>query len=168
MGDTIEALFLALSLIMSAILTQVALASDPYKAVAIIDLNAMFNAGLKKGEIIDSVTQYLIAKKDKAASFCQHGGYCYPRFVKKDGKNVEAVQLTNCTVGTKAYYSDGYSSYYAVIVDKSRMSAGNLKRFELSNILMAFGIIQITADWAVDQLIKEPTSECGKNCRQSD
>jgi len=157
-------LYLAAILIVSAANVQSALATDPCKAVALTDIKPTDNpySGLKKGEIIESVTQYLIAKKDQAASFCQHGGSCYPRFIKKDGKNVEAVQLTNCTVGTKPYDTDEDSSYYAVIVDKSRMSGDDLKRFELSNKLMAFGIIQISADGAVDQLINDPTSECGK------
>src|SRR5664279_1681758 len=48
-----------------------------------------FPYALKRGDIIDAITQYNLNKKTGVASLCSHGGGCYP---------AEALRLTNCTI----------------------------------------------------------------------
>jgi hypothetical protein len=69
---------------------------------------------LKKGEIDEAVTQYRINKKTKVGVFCSHGGYCYPRYLTRNGQKIETLRLSNCTIGTKPSDLDDDLAYDVV------------------------------------------------------
>jgi hypothetical protein len=70
---------------------------------------------LKRGESIDAVTQYNVNKKTGVASFCSHGGSCYP---------AEALRLANCRVDrSKPSYEDGEERSYSLDFIRSKVVA---------------------------------------------
>src|SRR5579871_4720289 len=89
-----------LAIVIFGVSMAAAQAADICKAVALRDVAAVDNpeAILKAGAFQLAVTEYRVDKKTGIASFCAHGGSCYPVSVTVDGKKVEALRLVNCTV----------------------------------------------------------------------
>ena len=140
-------------------------AADICKAVALIDIpDTITGYGLKKGEIDDAVTQYNVDKNGEG-QFCSHGGGCYPRFLTKDGKKIEALRLTNCKIGAAqppiAGLSDDGSVFYAIDVDRSKNSAETLKTDDVENALLVLGMCSACADNAAYVYVHSPASKCG-------
>ena len=127
-------MFVGFVLVASAAFTAVpALAADaPCNAVALLDVPdwgdgyAADAAGtiLKKGEIDEEVSQYHVPKKGGMPVICAHGGYCYPRYVMRDGQRVETLRIVNCHIG-KPYPSDSVDDFtiYRIVPDDHRHSA---------------------------------------------
>ena len=64
---------------------------------ALEDKTAVMHAG----QTWSDITQYWQNDKTGEAHFCAHGDYCYPARINVGGKQVEAIKLTNCSVGKK-------------------------------------------------------------------
>jgi hypothetical protein len=96
--------------------------ADICSAVAVRDVPAIEDSSsiLKKGEIDDAITQYLVNKRTGRTFFCSHGGYCYPTRVEVRGDLLEALRLTNCRVADKPGYSDAENITYDVEPIRSR------------------------------------------------
>ncbi len=147
-------------------------AADICNAVALVDVpdwggGAPADASgsvLKKGEFDDAVTEYQVNKKTGDAVFCSHGGYCYPRYLVKNGQKVEALRLTNCKIGsveTAILGIDDDTITYDVDVDRSKNSAADLKEDDVDNALLNIGMCSACAGNAADIYIKHPESKCG-------
>lgn len=140
-------------------------AADICNAVALMDIpETITGYGLKKGEIDDAVTQYNVDKNGEG-QFCSHGGGCYPRYLIKDGKKVEALRLTNCKIGAAepaiAGLSDDGTVTYDIEVDRSKNSAAALKADDVDNALLNLGMCSACAGNAAYLYIHSPASECG-------
>lgn len=66
---------------------------------------------MRKGTIWPNVTQFWRNPKTGATWFCAHGDYCYPATVKRAGKAVPAIKLTNCSVRQVVSKMDGELLY---------------------------------------------------------
>src|SRR5262249_12945164 len=113
-------------------------AEDICKAIALRDIPSVDNpdAILKAGTYQKAVTQYRLDKKTGIASFCAHGGSCYPVFLTVDGKKTEALRLENCTVEKKKDYEDDEEITYGIDVDRAKNSAADLRYDDLDNKLL--------------------------------
>ncbi len=149
-----------------------AAAADICNAIALTDV-PMWNDGdpsdsdpsfLKKGEIDDAVTQYVVNRKTGDSAFCSHGGYCYPRYLTKAGRRVEALRLTNCMIGSAyplAPGMDGDEVRYQVIVDRSKNSKEALRFDDIDTALLHIGMCSVCAANAADIYLKHPDTHCG-------
>ena len=82
--------------------------------------NDVFSYALKRGEIIDAITQYNVNKKTGVASLCSHGGGCYP---------AEALRLTNCTINkSKPQFVDEKEVSYGLDLDRSKVPQAVLRQ----------------------------------------
>lgn len=149
-----------------------AAAADMCNAIALVDVPdwgdgvpADASGGvLKRGEIDEAVTQYQVDKKTGEGVFCSHGGYCYPRYLTRNGRRVEALRLTNCKIGAAVPSSPGIddnSVIYDIDVDRSKNSASALKKDDVDNALLNIGMCNACADNAADFYIRHPGSQCG-------
>lgn len=125
-------------------------AADICEAKASYSIRAIESSDsiLKKGETIDAVTQYRI--EDGVAQFCSHGGYCYPRYIYKNGRKVEALKLTNCKIVNGE-----------VVVDRSKNSPKKLKYEDLTNKFLKMGACSYCADNIAQHVRKKPNGQCG-------
>jgi hypothetical protein len=114
---------------------------------------------LDPGEIYDYITQYVVDKKTGVASFCSHGGGCYPQFISADGKKVEALRLQNCRIGGKSF-EDNDETIYALYLDRSKNSVTELQYSDLRDTLANMGLCNACADNAAQHYLHRPTSQC--------
>lgn len=112
-----------------------------------------FPYALKYGETVDAVTQYTVSKKTRAASFCQHGGGCYP---------AEALRLVNCAVQSKPFSEYDDEVIYGLDVIRSRVSPTILKEYDAAAKLLELGLCYNCADNAAIVYVKMPSSICAK------
>ena len=133
-------------------------AADICKAVALRDVAAIEapDSILRKGETDTAITQYRVNKKTKAASFCSHGGYCYP---------ASGLKLLNCKIGGKDDYDDPEEVFYGVDVVRSKVPAALLRYDDLDNRLLSLGLCNACASNAADAYLKHPASACGRTVR---
>lgn len=119
-----------------------------------------FQFSLKKGEIIDVITQYKINKKTGVASFCSHGGGCYP---------AEALRLTNCTIdkSTPQYPDDTEDFYYGLDPIRSMFPPDVLRQYDVGFKLRDLGMCSACADDAAFFYVKKPASRCATQVRQA-
>jgi hypothetical protein len=152
-------LILAFSLIAS---TAAANATDSIcKAVAIqaTTKTEAFSYPLKRGDIIDAITQYNINRRSGVTSFCSHGGGCYP---------AEALQLTNCKIDKrKPSYEDEEEISYSLDVIRSKVSPQVLRQNDVELKLLDLGICNACADNAAAFYVKMPASRCANLVRQA-
>ena len=152
-GATMTAAFLS-------IVASPAFSADICKAVASHDVPAVEapDSVLRKGEIDTAITQYRIDKKTKLASFCSHGGYCYP---------AAGLKLLNCKIGAKDDYDDPDETFYSVDVIRSKVPAAQLRYEDLDNRLLSMGLCSACASIAADTYLKRPASACGRTVRSA-
>jgi hypothetical protein len=141
-----------------------AAAADICEAIALRDVPALEDPTsiLPAGKRDTAITQYRVNKKTGMASFCSHGGYCYPTQVFVDGQKVEALRLTNCKVGKKDGYNDPDDYFYAVDVIRSRISGEKLRRDDVDNRLLELGLCSACAGSAAHYYVFKPNSRCAK------
>ena len=142
-------------------------AADMCNAVALVEIpNTTTGFGLKKGETDEAVTVYNV-DKDGQGQFCSHGGGCYPRYLIKDGRKVEALRLTNCKIGAAeppfAGLPDDGTVSYDVTVVRSKNSASDLRYDDIDNALLNIGMCSACASNAAELYIRSPASKCGSN-----
>ena len=119
------------------------------------------NPYYKVGDTITAITQYNYDIEKKSYSFCSHGGGCYPRYNKVNGKTVESIQLKNCSIG-EIIDRDQYEISYKLNVDRKNNSTSKLRFNDIENKLLDFNMCSACANNATNYYIKQPNSKCGK------
>lgn len=114
---------------------------------------------LKRGEIIDAITQYNVNKKTGANSICSHGGGCYP---------ADALHLTNCVVDkSKPSYEDEVEISYSLKLIRSKVPSNILRQNDVELKLLDLGMCNACADNAAAFYVKMPASRCAQLVRQA-
>jgi len=114
---------------------------------------------LKTGEVIDAITQYNVNRKTGAASFCSHGGGCYP---------AEALHLTNCTIDkSKPQSVDETEVSYGLDLIRSKVPLEVLRQHDVELRLLDLGMCNACADNAAAFYVKMPASRCATLVRQA-
>lgn len=114
---------------------------------------------LKTGEVIDAITQYNLNKKTGKASFCSHGGGCYP---------AEALRLTNCTVDkSKPQFIDEAEISYGLDLTRSKVPPDVLRQHDVELKLLDLGMCNARADNAAAFYVKMPASRCAALVRRA-
>lgn len=141
-----------------------AFAADICEAIALRDVPALENPSsiLQRGERDTAITQYRVNKATGMASFCSHGGYCYPTHVFVDGRKVEALRLTNCKVGKMDDYDDPDDFFYSVDVLRSKVSPRDLRIDDVDNRLLEMGLCSACAGNAAHYYVDLPRSKCAR------
>jgi hypothetical protein len=98
---------------------------------------------IKRGEYDGSITQYRVDKKTGETSFCSHGGYCFPTHVMQRGKKIEALRLTNCTIGKRPKGKE----VRCIVRDIKRKS----RVIVMMQLLVAFLLASVDIGYASDQ-----------------
>lgn len=161
----------AIAIILAAVvafLPSVALANDICRAVALRDVAAIQapDSVISRGGYDNAITQYNVNKQTKMASFCSHGGYCYPTHVYINGQKQEALRLVNCKVGVKAF-EDAEEVSYAVDIDRARNSAATLRESDVSQRLLDMGLCSACASNVTAFYVRKPNSACGRLAKQA-
>jgi hypothetical protein len=140
-----------------------ATAADLCGALAMRDVAAMENASsvIPRGSYQEGITQYRVNNDTKTATFCSHGGYCYPVHVWVNGKKEEALRLVNCKIG-EAASKYGNEVIYSVEVVRSLNSSALLRRDDLVNKLLGMGLCGACADNVAQWYTQRPDSPCAK------
>jgi hypothetical protein len=141
--------------------------ADICEAVAVRDVPAVEDSSsvLKKGQIDDAITRYMVNKRTGLTFFCSHGGYCYPTRVEVAGDLLEALKLNNCRVLDKPDYDDGENIVYLVGPIRSKIPAARLRYDDLDNKFLEMGLCSACADNVVQYYIKQPKSQCATLAR---
>ncbi|WP_156927633.1 hypothetical protein [Bradyrhizobium sp. Tv2a-2] len=158
-----------LSFVLLLLMPLAALAADACKAVALHDVPALEDPAsvLKTGELDTAVTQYRVNKKTGEASFCSHGGYCYPTHLREDGEPVEVLKLVNCQIGKQDDFDDPEDVYYDLDVIRSKLSPVELKRDDVDNRLLELGLCSACASSAARLYVSKPHSSCARLVRET-
>lgn len=114
---------------------------------------------LQAGQSEDFITQYVVDDKGGVASFCEHGGFCYPRYLRQGGRRVEALELRNCRIDPKGTDEDG-QTFHELIIDRSQFSKQDLRYSDVRDTLSEMGLCSACADNAADFYVNKPGSEC--------
>lgn len=152
----------------AACLPATAFSADICKAVALRNVAAIENpeSVIPRGSYDEAITQYNVNKQTRMASFCSHGGYCYPTHVFVNGQKQEMLRLVNCKVGAKDSEDDEQISY-AVNVDRTRNSATALRADDVDNRLLELGLCSACASNVAAFYIRKPNSACGRLAKQA-
>ena len=144
-------------------------AADICKAVALRDVAAIVNPSsiLAKGEYDTAVTQYRVETATGNDSRCSRDGYCYPVHVTIGGKRLEALSLTNCKPGAKAYATEDGMRMYEVEVIRSAVSARDLRYDDLDNKLLSMELCSACASNVATTYFDKPTSRCAAVTRKA-
>jgi hypothetical protein len=151
------------------LVTGSAHAADICEAVVLRNVRALENptSMLLAGGVDTAITQYRVNKRTKEASFCSHGGYCYPTHVTENGTKVEALRLTNCKVGKRDPCDDPDEIFYAVDVVRTKVSPDRLRRDDVDNRLLGLGLCSTCAGNAAYLYVQKPRSKCGILVRET-
>lgn len=134
-------------------------AEDICRARALIDVPATGRYyELHKGDIVTAITQYWIDPETGERTFCSHGGGCYPERAIVSGRSQIALKLENCVIGPRVD-ADGL---HEIIVDRRRNSAAALRRDDIENQLLEFGMCSACADNAAQHYVTMPSGTCGR------
>jgi hypothetical protein len=106
--------------------------------------------------------QYTVNKETGVKAFCSHGGYCYPAYATVNGKEVESLHLTNCAIDKTRHSQDDGTTFYELVVIRSKVPAATLNRDDLDNRLRKMGLCSAYADNATSLYISQPNSRCGQ------
>ena len=144
-------------------------AADICEAVALRDIAALESPTsiLRRGERDEAVTQYRVNKKTGEASFCSHGGSCYPASVTENGRKVEALRLTNCKVGTRDPYDDPDEVFYQLDVIRPLVDPVRLRVDDVDNRLLELGLCSACASNVAYFYVHSPASRCARLAGQA-
>ena len=148
-------------------------AADLCKALALRDVAALHNPTsiLPKGDFDTAITQYRVNRNTKVTCFCSHGGYCYPTHVFVNGQRVQALKMTNCSIGAAqpsnipGVVDD--EIIYEVIVNRQQNSPQALRRDDVDNRLREMGLCSACASNVAAFYVNKPKSQCGQLARQA-
>jgi hypothetical protein len=144
-------------------------AADVCEAIALRNVPAIENPSsvLKAGDFDTAITQYRVNKKTGQTSFCSHGGYCYPTHTVVNGRNVEALRLTNCKVGKRDPYDDTDDVLYSVDVVRTKVAPERLRIDDVDSRLLELGLCSACAGNAAYFYVKRAASPCANLVRQT-
>lgn len=144
-------------------------AADVCEAKALLAVPAVEDPSfiLKPGEIDRAVTQYRVNKKTGNGVFCSHGGLCYPAHIIVNGREVEALRLTNCKIGARDPYEDPDDVFYSLDVIRSAVPPVRLKMDDVDNRLLEMGLCSACAGNAAYIYLTKPKSKCGRLVREA-
>ena len=144
---------------------NVAFAANICDAVALYSVPAEENPSsiLKRGEFLGGINALQFSKRTGEIKFCSHGGYCYPTSVVIDGKKVEALILTNCSVGeAELHEKNDPETYYRLNVVRSRVAPRELLKDDTNNALLQKGLDSASAGNAASAYAYKPESLCSR------
>lgn len=155
-------------LVVTPLFPKVAFSANICRALALRDVAAIESSDsvISQGGYDEAITQYNVNKQTKMASFCSHGGYCYPTHVYVNGQKQEALRLVNCKVGVKDS-EDSEQTYYSIDVVRSKNSAAVLRASDLEDKFREMGLCSACAGNVASYYVSEPNSECGKLAKQA-
>ncbi len=110
----------------------------------------------------DSITVYQVDRKTGVASFCQHGGYCWPETVTIDGHKMPATKLTNCSIDRQHSSSSEDMVSYELLPDRQRIGRQAMRESDVADQLMHLGLCHACAQNDAAFYVHKPASECGK------
>lgn len=167
-GSVVRHLALRITLAWVVYSPTVALSASICRAVALRDVAATESPEsiIRRGDYDDGISQYNVDKQTGRTSFCSHGGYCYPTHVYVEGQKHEALRLTNCRVGAKAF-EDQERVSYALDVDRTRNSAITLRIYDVENRLSELGLCSACAGNVAAFFVRRPNSTCGRLAQQA-
>lgn len=144
-----------------------ACAGDICTAVALRDVTAVENHSsiLRKGQVDDAITEYLVNKRTGRTFFCSHGGYCYPTHVEAGGDLLEALKLA--IAGYQAHpspadYGGDENITYGVEPIRAETAPALLRYDDLDNKLLEMGLCSACADNVAQYYLKRPHSQCAE------
>jgi hypothetical protein len=142
--------------------------ADLCKAIALRDVAAIEDphSFLSRGAFDDAITQYRVNKITGMTSFCSHGGYCYPDYVRINGKKYPALRLVNCKIGGR-FDEDQEDVYYSIDVDRSKNSAAALRLDDLDNKFLEMGLCSACADNVARYYVEKPSSQCARLAKKA-
>jgi hypothetical protein len=143
-------------------------AADICRAIVLHDVAAKENAHaiLRRGAYDRAITQYSV-DRNGIASFCSHGGYCYPTHVVEGGRKIEALRLTNCRITTRKAFEDEDETAYELDVIRSAVTPTELKVDDLDNRLIGLGLCSACANNAAWLSVHKPKSRCAQLTRKA-
>lgn len=167
-GDAARLIRLIVVLISAVCVPATVSAADVCKVVALRDVAAIENpeSVIPRGSYDEAITYYNVNKQTKMASFCSHGGLCYPTHVLVNGQRQETLRLVNCKVGAKDSEDDEQVSY-AVDVDRTKNSAAVLRADDVDNRFLELGLCSACASNVAAFYIHKPNSACGRLAKQA-
>lgn len=143
---------------------NLAYAADICRATVMRDVAAIGSpeSVLKKGQFDEDITQYQVDKATGQASFCSHGGYCYPERVEQNGDHLLALKLINCRVASKPVSAlpDDDSITYEVLPIREKVSKPELRRDDLEKRFLQLGLCSSCADNVAQYYVAQPNSQC--------
>jgi len=114
-------------------------------------------SAIKRGSVVDAITQYNISKKTGEASFCSHGGGCYP---------ADALRLTNCVIDKRRPEEFGDEISYSLELLRSKVPAQVRRQHDVELRLLDLGMCNACADNAAAFYVKMPASRCADLVRR--
>jgi hypothetical protein len=117
---------------------------------------------MEAGDQRVSITQYRIEISTRIASFCQHGGYCWPETVTINGRSIRAVKLTNCSVDRQHPSSFSDYIFYELVPDRSKIPEAVMRESDVAQRLIELGMCDACAHHAAAIYVRKPETECGK------
>jgi hypothetical protein len=115
----------------------------------------------------DSITVYQVDRKTGVASFCQHGGYCWPETVTISGRKVTAIKLTNCSVDRQHPEPSEDEISYELLPDRPKIGQKVMRESDVADQLMRMGLCHACAQNDAAFYVHKPGSECGKLAKSS-
>ena len=137
--------------------------ADVCKALALRDVPAIDDPQyiIKRGDYETGVSIYRIDKNTGEASFCQHGGLCYPTQIIENGTKVEALRLTNCKIETGGYDIGEFVDYSLKVIE-STVTANEYKIDRLTRQLIEQGLCNGCAANIANLYVNQPASQCAR------
>jgi hypothetical protein len=145
--------------------TSAVRAADICKAIALHDTveTEEFPYALKRGEIIDAVSEIAVNSKTGKGTLYAHGGGYYP---------AEALRLTNCSLskpvpGAQSYSGNLDDVVYDLEVIRSKVPPAQLRIDDVDNKLLEIGMCYACADHAARIYVEKPASRIARLVRQA-
>jgi hypothetical protein len=140
-----------------------AMADDVCAIVALRDVASIDSPTtmMPRGGHRDSITQYQVDRGTAVASFCQHGGYCWPETVTIDGHKETATKLTNCTVDRAHPSTDSDMVSYELVPDRQKIGQTVMRESDVADQLMRQGLCHACAQNDAAFYVRKPASQCG-------
>jgi hypothetical protein len=119
-----------------------ALAGDVCTLVALRDVASIEDPTtmMGRGGHQGAITQYRVDQGSGVASFCQHGGSCWPETVSIDGRQETATKLTNCAVDrTQSSAFDGKVIYW-LVPDRQKIGRQVMRESDVADQFVRLGL----------------------------
>ena len=106
------------------------------------------------------LTQYW-KTSDGVDRFCFHGGSCYPAHIRSGDALISVMSPHKCRVDFTTGEPDGEEILYSLTLDRSQVSAAELRQNDIAAFLLDKGMCSACASNAAASYQKLPRSSCG-------